>query len=180
MNSPEMVESEMLNAEKCHLPGIFTLDCRINVLNVHGTQQSIYLSESQKRLMQCLMNNISCKRRIIKFVWHECHQRIRDNNYHQLVYQFRNTLTRHQLPGNLLVTIPHRGLVLNTEVLLPAATQDGRFDFTGTRSSSRLWNPLSVIVRFFQGLPGLKKQSTVSKECITVSRQSTQGADTLR
>lgn len=114
IDNPEMM---MSSTEHCHLPGYFTLDCRMNILNVHAFGQMIYLSESQKRLMLCLMNDIHCKRKIIKFVWHECHQRIRDNNYHQLVYQFRTTLARHQMPADLLKTIPHRGLVLNVDSL---------------------------------------------------------------
>lgn len=116
-DNPEMM---MSTTEQCHLPGYFTLDCRMNILNVYALGQMIYLSESQKRLMLCLMNDIHCKRKIIKFVWHECHQRIRDNNYHQLVYQFRTTLARHHMPSDMLKTIPHRGLVLNIESLKSA------------------------------------------------------------
>lgn len=115
--TPETYDPKMMSNGVCELPGYFKLDCRMNVLKMYNSKKSIYLSESQKRLMICLINNIHCKRMIIKIVWHECHQRIRDNNYHQLVYQLRNTLSKNEVPGDLLITIPHRGLVLNKEAL---------------------------------------------------------------
>lgn len=132
----EGYDPKMLSTGECELPGYFKIDCRMNILNMYASKKIIYLSESQKRLMICLINNIHCKRMIIKIVWHECHQRIRDNNYHQLVYQLRNTFSKNELPSDLLVTIPHRGLVLNKDALNKPAARDGQTDERGMQSFS--------------------------------------------
>ncbi|MDR6352496.1 hypothetical protein [Pantoea sp. SORGH_AS_0659] len=110
-------EHALLDTEHYQVDSYLSLDCRMNLLYNKATGEKICLSESQKRLMVCLINNIHCKRAIIRIVWHECHQRIRDNNYHQLVYQLRNILTKHGFPADTIVTIPHRGIVLNKEAL---------------------------------------------------------------
>ena len=155
-------ERMMSSTEQCHLPGYLTLDCRMNILNVHALNQMIYLSESQKRLMLCLMNDIHCKRKIIKFVWHECHQRIRDNNYHQLVYQFRTTLARHGMPSDLLKTIPHRGLVLNIEAL-KSAVDDHSSEHRSEPPLQPTGKGARGIRRLFKGLMGLRRQADTRK-----------------
>lgn len=116
-NTASKNEHDLLDAESYQVDTYWSLDCRMNILYSKSSDQKICLSESQKRLMVCLINNIHCKRAIIRIVWHECHQRIRDNNYHQLVYQLRNILTKHGFPSDMVVTIPHRGIVLNKEAL---------------------------------------------------------------
>ncbi len=96
---------------------LLTLHCPMNTLEIHATNDVITLSESQKRLMAALIKNINCKRQLINIVWHENHHQIRDNNYHQLVFQLRSVFQRHNVPGKLVETIPHYGLRLNTFLL---------------------------------------------------------------
>lgn len=107
----------LVNIEKQEFENIFSLDGRLNYLHFPAINLSIALNEAQKRLMICLLNNITCKREIIKVVWNDNHQRIRDNNYHQLVFQFRALLQRNGIPANLIVTVPYYGLKLNEPLL---------------------------------------------------------------
>jgi DNA-binding winged helix-turn-helix (wHTH) protein len=107
----------LVNIDDLTFENIFTLDGRLNRLSFPAIELSIALNEAQKRLMICLLKNINCKREIIKVVWNDNHQRIRDNNYHQLVFQFRALLQRNGLPANLIVTIPYYGLKLNVPLL---------------------------------------------------------------
>jgi DNA-binding winged helix-turn-helix (wHTH) protein len=97
--------------------GTLLLECNSNRLLVKKSGKSICLNENQKRLLACLFNNIGCKKKIINVVWYENHQRISDNNYHQLVFQLRATLQRNNLPSNLILTIPYYGLKLNESVV---------------------------------------------------------------
>ncbi|KQN54365.1 hypothetical protein [Erwinia sp. Leaf53] len=109
----EIVESGLLKFQDAA-----TLDCRINQLTLHATGQTLALSEPQKRLLVCLFKNITCKRKIINIVWYEYHQRIGDNNYHQLVFQLRTLFKQHRLPAQLVLTVPYYGVRIN-EPLLP-------------------------------------------------------------
>ncbi|HDL6961240.1 TPA: hypothetical protein PXM28_000449 [Yersinia enterocolitica] len=116
----------MLNREECiqllsddtlTYKDIFTLQCSINKLVIHTTQQTIALSEGQKRLLVALLKEINCKRKIINLVWYENHQRISDNNYHQLIFQLRALLQRYNITGDLIITVPHYGLKLNERLV---------------------------------------------------------------
>jgi hypothetical protein len=119
-------------AELVRWQDILTLDCKMNVVNVHKVNKCIILSESQKRLLLCLINNIHCKKKIMQIVWHECHDKIKDNNYHQLVFQFRAMLSRNALPSNLIITIPHRGLMLNANAFeMPSASHPDHYEQEG-------------------------------------------------
>lgn len=109
----EIVEAGLLNFQDAA-----TLDCRINQLTLHGGQVTLTLSEPQKRLLVCLFTGINCKRQIINIVWYEYHQRIGDNNYHQLVFQLRALLKQHQLSPKLVMTVPYYGLKINEPMLL--------------------------------------------------------------
>ncbi|CNK23763.1 hypothetical protein yaldo0001_40400 [Yersinia aldovae ATCC 35236] len=104
---------------------IFTLQCSVNKLVIHANQQTIALSEGQKRLLVALLKGINCKRQIINLVWYENHQRISDNNYHQLIFQFRALLQRYNISGELIVTVPHYGLKLNEGLLSVNNLQPG-------------------------------------------------------
>lgn len=115
----------MLSAEECIVlldcdvlsfeDGLI-LDCNINKLEAPALNMTIMLSESQKRLMVCLLKKINCKRKIINIVWYENHQRISDNNYHQLTFQLRAAFQKNNLPDNLLITVPYYGLKLNEKI----------------------------------------------------------------
>jgi len=96
---------------------IITLDCSVNKLYIHKNQQKIPLSQAQKRLFFCLLSGVNRKRDIINLIWHENHQCIVDNNYHQLLFQTRALLQRYNLPGQLIMTIPNFGLTLNEDLL---------------------------------------------------------------
>ncbi|WP_455817640.1 winged helix-turn-helix domain-containing protein [Pseudomonas cerasi] len=115
----------MLSAEECKalldcdilfFEDCLILDCNINKLEAPALNMTIMLSESQKRLMVCLLKKINCKRKIINIVWYENHQRISDNNYHQLTFQLRASFQKNNLPDNLLITVPYYGIKLNENI----------------------------------------------------------------
>lgn len=108
---------QLLSDETLTYNELFTLQCSVNKLVIHASQQTVTLSEGQKRLLVALLKGINCKREIISLVWYENHQRISDNNYHQLIFQLRALLQRHNVPGDLIVTVPHYGLKLNESLL---------------------------------------------------------------
>lgn len=104
---------ELLNHDTLELFDGIMLNCNVNTLEIPSRDISIVLNESQKRLFICLMKKVCTKRDIINVVWYENHQRISDNNYHQLTFQLRALLQRNNLPANLLITVPYYGLKLN-------------------------------------------------------------------
>jgi DNA-binding winged helix-turn-helix (wHTH) protein len=108
---------EIIDADRLPFQDIFTLDCQMNTLTLEVNGQTLALNEAQKRLLVCLVKGINCKRRIINIVWYENHRRIGDNNYHQLIYQFRALLKQHKLPAQIVLTVPYYGLKLNTPLL---------------------------------------------------------------
>ena len=120
---------KILDIDHIHFDNILTVDCQLNTLNIPSRRLSIPLSETQKRLLICLLTNINNKREIINIVWYENHQYIRDNNYHQLVFQLRALLQRHQLPGDILITVPYYGLKLNKPLLMKIEAESRHNDF---------------------------------------------------
>ncbi|CNH90553.1 winged helix-turn-helix domain-containing protein [Yersinia mollaretii] len=116
---------QLLSDETLTYNELFTLQCSVNKLVIHASQQTVTLSEGQKRLLVALLKGINCKREIISLVWYENHQRISDNNYHQLIFQLRALLQRHNVPGDLIVTVPHYGLKLNESLLSVNNMQPG-------------------------------------------------------
>ncbi|MTD27378.1 winged helix-turn-helix domain-containing protein [Erwinia sorbitola] len=116
MYSVEQCE-EILDIEHIEFNSLFTLDCQMNTLYVPCKSLAIPLSETQKRLLICLKNKINNKRDIINIVWYENHQCVRDNNYHQLVFQLRALLKRNQLPAKIIITVPYYGLKLNEPLM---------------------------------------------------------------
>lgn len=116
---------QLLSDETLTYNELFTLQCSVNKLVIHASQQTVTLSEGQKRLLVALLKGINCKREIISLVWYENHQRISDNNYHQLIFQLRALLQRHNVPGDLIITVPHYGLKLNESLLSVNNMQPG-------------------------------------------------------
>ncbi|CNK33075.1 putative transcriptional regulator CadC [Yersinia mollaretii] len=116
---------QLLSDETLTYNELFTLQCSVNKLVIHASQQTVTLSEGQKRLLVALLKGINCKREIISLVWYENHQRISDNNYHQLIFQLRALLQRYNVPGDLIVTVPHYGLKLNESLLSVNNMQPG-------------------------------------------------------
>ncbi|MBM7344648.1 winged helix-turn-helix domain-containing protein [Pantoea coffeiphila] len=104
---------EILNHDTLELSEGVIVNCNTNTLEIASRQLSIDLNEAQKRLLVCLIKKVYTKRDIINIVWYENHQRISDNNYHQLTFQIRALLHRNNLPANLLITVPYYGLKLN-------------------------------------------------------------------
>ncbi len=102
MLSVEQCE-KILDIENIHYGTFFNLDCQMNTLEIPCKKLTISLSETQKRLLICLTQKINNKRDIINIVWYENHQCVRDNNYHQLVFQLRALLQRNQLPLTYLL-----------------------------------------------------------------------------
>lgn len=147
----------MLTAEECrallerdllHYERFFSLDCNMNTLTIPACQLTIELNEAQKRLLVCLVEKVHCKRKIINIVWYENHQRIRDNNYHQLTFQLRSLFQRHGLPGQLVVTVPYYGLKFNE--YLWGSLQQGQIPLTSPttpQQKDRRWRYAAEIKR---------------------------------
>ena len=115
---------EIISLKQAEFSDIITVDGIINTLTYHPLQQEIELNESQKRLFCCMLMNVTRKKNIIMTVWNENHQRISDNNYHQLIFQTRALLKRHNLPEKLLITVPYYGLRFNSKLLEEIARRD--------------------------------------------------------
>ena len=107
----------LLDINNLNFEDIFIVNCLLNQLIIPSRPITICLTETQKRLLICIFNKINNKRDIISVVWNDNHQRIRDNNYHQLVFQLRNLFRRHGLPPKIIITVPYYGLKLNEPLL---------------------------------------------------------------
>jgi len=99
------------------IKNVGSLDCATNRLIFDSLNVSVLLSERKKRLMLCLMSNVSCKRKIMETVWCENYKHIQDNNYHQLIHQLRTLLVKNNIPAAFIKTLPHYGVVLNAHAL---------------------------------------------------------------
>ena len=115
---------EILNHDIIELYDGIIINCNENKLEIPSRGICIPLNESQKRLLVCLKEKICTKRNIINIVWYENHQRVSDNNYHQLTFQLRALLLRNNLPKNLLITVPYYGLKLNEKQWLSITDED--------------------------------------------------------
>ena len=104
---------EILNHETLTICEGVIINCNTNMIEIPSHEINIELNEAQKRLLVCLAKKICTKRDIINIVWYETHQRISDNNYHQLTFQLRALFQRYNLPENLIITVPYYGLKLN-------------------------------------------------------------------
>ena len=116
-----------------------TLHCNANKIYFHATKQTVSLSQAQKRLFYCLLTGINRKRQIINVVWYENHQRVTDNNYHQLLFQTRALLQRHDLPAQLIITLPNYGLLLNEEMLKTLGPAQEHEQPPGRQADDSLW-----------------------------------------
>lgn len=112
-----MSETDLLNVRSVNFDKILYVDCYYNKISLPQLKITFSINESQKRLMLCLLRDISSKQDIMQVVWNDSHLRLRDNNYHQLVFQMRALLQRNGLPSELIMTIPHYGLKLNAPLL---------------------------------------------------------------
>lgn len=130
---------ELLKEDKICFGTSLELHCRKNILFVRTSGEEIPLSESQKRLLVCLFKRINCKRKIINIVWHEIHDRIKDNNYHQLIFQTRAVLARNGFPDNTLITLHYYGVKLNENIFTCSHK-----DIPRKRSG---WSPLILIFK---------------------------------
>ena len=115
---------EILDHDMMELYDGIIINCNENKLEIPSRGICIPLNESQKRLLVCLKEKICTKRNIINIVWYENHQRVSDNNYHQLTFQLRALLQRNNLPKNLLITVPYYGLKLNEKQWLSITDED--------------------------------------------------------
>lgn len=108
----------LLEEDSFNFKDIFILDGLLNEVALPTLGLKINLNESQKRLLLCLLHQVNNKRDIISVVWNDNHERIRDNNYHQLIFKTRHLLQQHGLPGKLIITVPYHGVKLNEPLLL--------------------------------------------------------------
>lgn len=127
----------ILDENTLRYKNVLTLHCKKNAIEFDAVPGLIKLSESQKRLFICLIKRINCKRKIMNVVWYENHQRLSDNNYHQLVFQTRALLKENDLPTSLLMTIHYIGIKLNDKLLtelVPPKKIEPEFDHTQDKS----------------------------------------------
>ncbi|CAI1927314.1 Uncharacterised protein [Serratia quinivorans] len=117
------------------------LECRTNKLFFNNSSQHVMLNENQKRLLTCLFKNINCKRKIINIVWYENHQKISDNNYHQLVFKLRVLFQKNDIASDLIITIPYYGLKLNESITGVKSCENN--EFPGVRAQKKLISMLS-------------------------------------
>ncbi|MEG3134376.1 hypothetical protein SC206_12465 [Rouxiella sp. T17] len=107
--------------------------------------QSFEVTEKHKRLVICLLKDITLKNDIINVVWFEQAGMVSDNNYHQLIHKFRNLLCANNLPKAMLKTIPRHGAMLDLS-LLPAIQNAVPLE---TKIREKKTNNLTTISNFF-------------------------------
>ncbi len=107
----------IINIENIQFEDVLDVDCLNNKLIFPQLNKKISITESQKRLLICLLKNITSKKDIISVVWCESQLPVRSNNYHQMVFQLRALFQRNQLPAGILVTVPYYGLKLDKSLL---------------------------------------------------------------
>ena len=103
---------------------ILILNCLLNEIEVPARSITLKVNEAQKRLLLCLLNQINYKQDIINIVWCDNYRRMRNNNYHQLIFQTRHLFRCHGLPEQLLVTLPYYGIKLDEPLLRSFATAE--------------------------------------------------------
>ena len=108
---------ELLEKDSVNFKDIIVLDGLLNEVTLPALGLKIQLKESQKRLLLCLLNQVNSKRDIISVVWNDNYHRMRDNNYHQLVFKTRLLFKQHGLPEKLIITVPYHGVKLNEPLL---------------------------------------------------------------
>ena len=119
MNTKPIVPSLLLNNPFDNFPMV---ECLGNEMKINS--QAFEVTEKHKRLVICLLNDITLKNDIINIVWYEQAGMVSDNNYHQLIHKFRNLLSEHQLPKAMLKTIPRHGVMLDFSVLPPVQARE--------------------------------------------------------
>lgn len=107
--------------------------------------QSFEVTEKHKRLVICLLKEITLKNDIINVVWYEQGGMVSDNNYHQLIHKFRNLLCENNFPKAMLKTIPRHGAMLDLSLLPPIEN----FEKTETPNRERKTKSLSTLGNFF-------------------------------
>lgn len=106
----------------------FALNSKSSTLIIKAKNESIHLTELQRRLFCILLSGVTRKQEVIESVWENNHITITDNNYHQLIYQCRTLLSRHGIPPEVIKTIPRYGVRFNYSPLEEAQAQHpGRF-----------------------------------------------------
>ena len=112
------VENMELKKGLMEYKNLLKLDLFSNILLIIPSQQHMKLSETQKRFFSCLMQGVNSKRDIIRYVWSSNHEKVCDNNYHQLIFQTRALLVRFGIPAELICTIHYYGVMINDSVLI--------------------------------------------------------------
>lgn len=101
----------------------FALNSKSSTLIIKAKNESIHLTELQRRLFCILLSGVTKKQEVIESVWENNHVTITDNNYHQLIYQCRTLLSRHGIPPEVIKTIPRYGVRFNCSPLEEAQAQ---------------------------------------------------------
>lgn len=118
------------------IENIFIVNCLLNQIEIPAQEKTLKINEAQKRLLLCVAHQINSKQDIISVVWNDNHRRVRDNNYHQLIFQTRNLFERHGIPPKILLTVPYYGVKLNTPLLRHlAAGNDAQAENTEEKKS---------------------------------------------
>lgn len=128
----------------------FTLNSKNSTLIIKAKNESIHLTELQRRLFCILLSGVTKKQEVIESVWENSHVTITDNNYHQLIYQCRTLLSRHGIPPEVIKTIPRYGVRFNYSPLEEAqALHPGWFTQWREKFVSMLCNRQSLIRNLF-------------------------------
>lgn len=106
-----------------------SLKLRGNNLIFKENNRKVSLSKYQHYLLVCLLNKVNAKEDIIRYLWGEQDYKKKENNYNQLVYQFRQLLIKSGGKEDSLVTLPRYGICLNPSLL--AVSHSHRLDMSG-------------------------------------------------
>ncbi|WP_449556066.1 winged helix-turn-helix domain-containing protein [Huaxiibacter chinensis] len=145
----------LLEEDSINFKGIVILNGLLNEVTFPSLGLKMSVNESQKRLLLCLFNQVNSKRDIINMVWNDNHQRMRDNNYHQLIFKTRILFEQHGLPGKIIITVPYHGVKLNEPLLISLASDASVKKAVNENNTAKVSESKSLIPRLIDMARGL-------------------------
>ncbi|CAI1125376.1 Uncharacterised protein [Serratia quinivorans] len=97
-----------------------------NRLTLKASGKKVVLSNNQKKLFICLLNEVNDKNHIIERIWAGKNSKSKENNYTQLIFQTKTLLARCGFPEDTIITMPKYGVCLNMNLLKPAPTDENQ------------------------------------------------------
>ncbi|MFS2223701.1 winged helix-turn-helix domain-containing protein [Pantoea sp. B65] len=99
-----------------------------------GDCEDIYLSPSEKKLLEIVLEGKGSKENILQQIWLNNGTIVGESSYHQLVKMLRRKLQKANLPGTVIKTLPRYGIIYlrpDEEPLAPVPAPDAELPAQG-------------------------------------------------